>query len=540
MFDTKKKRIILAIIASFLFTSCGLIIGLDKKHNSVNLDIEKPHFSIVFSHSIMGETHPCGCRHFPLGGLPQVAGLFHKLKKDKDIVYVDTGDMLFPSTVVPSHISNSLAFAALNLAKGLDKIGLNFMLIGDQDLALGWGFLNKVKKEVSFDFLISNLKDPKKVPHKKFVTIDFNEKKIFMLGIVSPESMRPEYATDFITPEKAMPELLTQLAEQGYDKNNKNHQLIVLSHAGMDADKVFAKAYPQINWIIGAHSQSFTNYPEEVGKTNIVQVLSKNHYIGEVLIASGEAKLEKPFVYHEMREQLEKELKPNPFTQYIADHKSKLEQIRDEEQKAFSTIISGNKRLSTAKSCLECHADTSAHWQNAPHSISYASLIIAKEPNNTTCIKCHSLGMGDPAGFVNINDMVSFDKEVVKKNPHHQKKYWEEVKKAFTGIESIRKLPKSKIKRLSQKWHKIDEKFKVEHNFSNVQCLNCHDQHPDHPFSVGETKTETQKFESMKKNCLSCHTPEQSPEWYGKDKRGIQSRIEDSLIKEKFKEIMAK
>ena len=32
------------------------------------------HIKIVFSHNINGETHPCGCRKFPLGGLPQIAG----------------------------------------------------------------------------------------------------------------------------------------------------------------------------------------------------------------------------------------------------------------------------------------------------------------------------------------------------------------------------------------------------------------------------------------------------------------------------------
>ena len=69
---------------TILIASCGFIISLDKKYNSESLDISKEQYSIVFSHSLSGETHPCGCRHFPLGGLPQVAGLHSKLKKEKE------------------------------------------------------------------------------------------------------------------------------------------------------------------------------------------------------------------------------------------------------------------------------------------------------------------------------------------------------------------------------------------------------------------------------------------------------------------------
>jgi len=536
------KKIVAGALLGLSLVSCGLIIGLDKKHNATSVDIDKKHFSIVFSHSVSGETHPCGCRHHPLGGLPQVAGKLHDLKKSKDIFYVDTGDLLFPSNVVPSHIEKSLSFAALNLAKGLDKIGLKYFVPGDQDLALGWPFLKTVLKEVKFELLISNLANEKTIAHKKFVKIKFGKKKIYMVGLVHPEAFNNrKLSKDFISPTTAMPKLLNELKAQGYDNKNKNDLLVVLSHAGMDADEVLAKKFPQIDWVIGAHSQSFTNFPNEVGKTKLVQVLSKNHYFGEVMIADEGQEIKEPFKYHEMREQVSELLKDNPWTKFINDHKTKLEVIREQEQKMFSSFSSEHKKLATAQSCLECHQDQSDHWQQTAHSVSFASLINANEANNTTCIKCHSLGLDDKAGFVNFNDMVAFkgkDQKKEKEFKAHQDKYWKEVKNAFKGVESVRKESKKSIKRLSDKWIAIDKKFGVEHSFANVQCLNCHAQHPDHPFSVGEgEKTPEKKFQAMKDRCLSCHTPEQAPEWYGKDKRGIQSRIDDGKIRQMMKKI---
>lgn len=538
IFQKNIKRWILGSTLTLSLASCGFLIGLDKKFNAESLDISKEHFSIVFSHSISGETHPCGCRHHPLGGLPQVAGIMEDLKKKKDFIYIDTGDMLFPSNIVPNHIQKSLAYSAEKLALGLDKIGLQYMVPGDQDFALGVGFLKEILGKVKFKLLVSNFSDPKLIPHKKFLKINFGKKKVFILGVVDPQTMPSKMRSIFSPIQQVFPKLLKDLADQGYESSNKNHELIVLSHSGMDADEVLAKKHPQINWIIGAHSQSFTNFPNEVGKTKLVQVLSKNHYIGEVMIAGEKQKFEEPFKYHEMREQVSELLKDNPWHKYIADIKTESEKIREEEQKAFTSFSSEVKKLATTKTCLECHQDQTDHWQKTPHAISFASLINANEMNNTTCIKCHSLGLGDKAGFVNFNDMVGFNLEDHKKFKTHQDKYWKEVKKAFAGVESVRKESKKNIQRLSKEWMKIDEKFNVEHNFANVQCLNCHTQDPEHPFAVGEgDRTVEQKYTGMKNKCLSCHTPEQSPEWYGKDKRGIQSKIDDKIIRSMMKKI---
>ena len=75
------KKLAMLYMAFFLLSSCSFII--EKFINDESYDVvglKKKKLSIVFSHNVHGETHPCGCRHFPLGGLPQVAGQIKSIK----------------------------------------------------------------------------------------------------------------------------------------------------------------------------------------------------------------------------------------------------------------------------------------------------------------------------------------------------------------------------------------------------------------------------------------------------------------------------
>lgn len=517
------KEILLLLILTIL-SSCDSFIKLSEKNKADEFNISKPHFSVVFSHSIMGETHPCGCRHFPLGGLPQVAGLMHELQNEKDIFYVDIGDTFFPSTKIPPFIEDSLVFAAQNLALGLDQLGLKYLTPGDQDFAMGWSFLNDLSNKVKFQFLISNLANEALIKHKKNAIIHFGSKSIFLLGFVDPRVMQQEFQKDFLPISTALKANIEELKKNGYDEKNPNHQLIVLSHSGIESDEELAKLFPNITWIIGSHTQSFTNNPVEVGSTKIVQVLSKNHYIGEIMIADDKVQISEPFKYHEIRDDLKSKLDPNPFIAFIQNHKTKLEAIRDTEQKKFSTNTS-QVVLKTASSCIECHSDKKDHWQETKHSIAFGTLLLKGEQNNTACMGCHSVGLGSAGGYINFKDIVSM------KDESRTDAYWEEVKKAFSGVESVRSLKDHQVKKISLNLEKIDAKFEVSKNFSNVQCLNCHSQHPDHPFAVGEGEVSSEvKKQNLVNNCLACHTKEQSPEWYEKTSKGLSGDVQHQKI----------
>jgi hypothetical protein len=497
-----------------LLSSCSFFIDKIDEHSAVNKKSDSPNkFSIVFSHNISGETHPCGCRNFPLGGLPQVAGLFAKISRSSEMLYVDTGDTFFPSSAVPQTMKDSLTFAANNLAIGLEQVGLKYFIPGDQDFAMGLEFLQNLAKTRKFEFLIGNLRDPSLLKNKRFAVIEKDKSKIFLTGLVDPETFNGAYADLFIDTKSVMPSLLKDIQEAGYEKNNPYHRLIILSHAGIENDEILAKAYPFIDWIIGAHSQSFLRFSRDEGNVKMVQTLSKNHYVGDIQIDLNSKKQTDTYVLHEIREELEEELKPNPMRSFIDQHKNKMNDIQINEQAKMGMgkalldqTHKNNAPYKSAGDCMTCHKVQGDFWQETPHSIAYTTLLNANEANNLSCIGCHSLGLNDPKGFRTQSDMVT------SKMPHKSflPKYWNEVKNLGSSIESVRKLTKEEIKKTNVQWNQLDKKMLVTRNLANVQCLNCHGVDKAHP----NVKTDQKIAHSVQNSCLNCHTPDQSPEWY--------------------------
>jgi Cytochrome c554 and c-prime len=506
------KKYLLPI--ALLLTSCSFFVSkIDESDTQKSANPKK--FSVLFSHNISGETHPCGCRNFPLGGLPQVAGLFANISIDSETLYVDTGDTFFPSSVIPKTMEDSLSFAARNLALGLDQVGLKYFVPGDQDFAMGIEFLREIANARQFQFLISNLADENLIKHQRFAVVDRGQSKIFLVGLVDPEAFNGPVADYFVTPKLALPKVIDEIKTAGYEKGNPYHRLIVLSHAGIDPDELLAKEFPFIDWIIGAHSQSFLRFSKDVENVKMVQTLSKNHYVGDIQIDLNSEKKTDTYVLHEVRDELEKNLSPNPMRSFIDDHKTKMNDLQIKEQSkmgmdpaALHKELNANvKKFKTAGTCIECHKAQGDFWMATPHSIAYTTLININEANNLSCVGCHSLGLADPKGFSSQKDMVTFK----TKSPLQ---YWNEVKKLGSHIESVRKLPSAEIKKTSVQWFALDKKAHVKENFANVQCLNCHTQADTHPMKNDTVADSAAHTGMMKNKCLSCHTPDQSPEWY--------------------------
>lgn len=506
------KKYLLPLLLTL--ASCSFFIAKIDEGEVKKAAVEKK-LSLVFSHNLSGETHPCGCRNFPLGGLPQVAGLFAKIGVDSEMLYVDTGDAFFPSSVVPATMKDSLTFAARNLALGLDQLGLKYFVPGDQDFAMGLGFLQELSNTRKFQFLISNLTDPSIIKHTRFAAIERDKSKIFLVGIVDPETFNGEAANYFAPPMEALSKVIDEVVAAGYQKNNPYHRLVVLSHSGIDPDEKLAKAFPFIDWIIGAHSQSFLRYSKDEGNVKIVQTLSKNHYIGDIKIDLNSKKQTDTYELHEVRDELAANLSPNPMQAFIDDHKTKMNDLQIKEQSRMgidSAVIHDQihkdvKKFKTAASCVECHKPQADFWQATPHSIAYTTLINVNEANNLSCVGCHSLGLADPKGFATVQTMVTFK----NKKPMD---YWLEVKNLGSKIESVRKLPPAEIKKTSVAWFALDKKHGVKENFANVQCLNCHTQQDSHPQYIDPKVEVVTRNNQIKNKCLSCHTADQSPEWY--------------------------
>jgi nitrate/TMAO reductase-like tetraheme cytochrome c subunit len=527
-------RIIMKLLILFLFLMLGSCQFGDNKKDDLPYDvikIKQNEFSLYFSHNINGETHPCGCHQFPRGGLAQLQGLMHQLKDPKRAsLYVDIGDTFFPSSVIPKNRENSLLFTAQTIAQSFDLLGLRYLVPGDQDFALEETILSSLQADRKFRFLISNLSNPNHLRHKSWSLIEHQDFRLYIVALVDPKIIPSRFAHLFYPTTEGMQKVLPEITEYGYQSENPKHQLIVLSHAGMSADRKLAQEFPQINWIVGSHSSSFTQVPNKEGQTTLVQVLSRNHFLGEVRFQLSGSSIESQFVMHEIKDDLDKVLDPNPMSKLVDAYLVRLSEIQKDEQKlALQQRDIPQHPLNTANSCLDCHGDQHSFWEKQRHSLAYLTLVRAGQSFDLSCIQCHSVGANTDRGFHTAEEMIIVDpkrahESIQKENAEAQRgAYWEEFRKAFANPPTLSSASEQEIFQLRQQWTSLDKKHGVTHQFANVQCLNCHDQHNDHPFHISSEPRPTPEMRrlSIENKCLDCHNHDQSPAWYLQKENGL-------------------
>lgn len=516
-------RLLLSLL--FLLISCDQFVkSTDGEYFNEYKGSEKKDIQIIFSHNINGETHPCGCRNFPLGGLPQAYGVVKSEEKKSPTLYVDSGDTFFPSPIIAEFLLKSSKYTADKIAQALSMQGLAFMTPGDQDFALGAEFLAGLQKKHNLTFLLSNAKKDFKVPHKKLIHIKQGDIDLYFIGVLDPSLLKPEMRSSFVSPDQILKSAIEEIKKKSSDK--KTRRIILMSHSGLEVDRALAKQFKDIDWIIGAHSQSYLRFSEDVGTTQIGQVLSRNHFLGKITIPQVSQKKDK-YEIIEARDETKDLIKKNPMISWLTVYKSELDKIQESEQNSIGVSATFD-HLPTSKNCMECHTKQGEFWQGTAHSISFKTLIDAKAANNTTCIGCHSVGYKDAKGYLIPKKIVISDKEKFDITT-----YWSEFNsKIKLPGKSVRDLSSKERLGVAKEWAKHDTKFEVTHNFANVQCLNCHVQTNDHPFdTANKLKPDYQKA------CLNCHTADQSPEWYTKDAKGLADKPNVDYISKKIKDV---
>ena len=73
--------------------------------------------------------------------------------------------------------------------------------------------------------------------------------------------------------------------------SNKADIFVLLSHNGFDIDQSIAQKIDGLDIIVGSHSQSSIEFPEEVNGTLIVQAGKAGYYIGVVDVSMKDGKV---------------------------------------------------------------------------------------------------------------------------------------------------------------------------------------------------------------------------------------------------------
>jgi peroxiredoxin len=238
--------------------------------------------AIFFTNSANGYMESCDCPDNPYGGIVRCATyLKQQRQKYTENLLFDSGD------IFPPRCSPALTECLL---KSYELLNYDAVGIGDQEISIE-NFLN-IYRNYKIPFISSNLNYCEgdvcnfMTPHEKF--IEKAGKKIAILSIVSPDVFDlypPEFTTKYVI-------LPVKDTISGFISQNKGKYdlLILISHSGFDIDKQIAADFPDIDVIIGGHSQTKLLEPCKIGKTLIVQAGQDARNIGKLILKLDDAR----------------------------------------------------------------------------------------------------------------------------------------------------------------------------------------------------------------------------------------------------------
>ena len=233
---------------------------------------------ILHTNNTNGALENCYCPDRPYGSVEKrsiyVSNFF---KKHPNSILVDAGDIF---TMAHRSYKDSL------MAEAYKLLPYDAILYGDQELTMDSKTLDNLTDQMAVSVVSTNLKRKGVVPSK---IINRRGVKVAVLGVMD------EYAVKYYPKEiKEKIELLNPVESIKNEMDllsNKADIFVLLSHNGFDIDQNIAQKIDGLDIIVGSHSQSSIESPEEVNGTLIVQAGKAGYYIGVVDISMKDGKV---------------------------------------------------------------------------------------------------------------------------------------------------------------------------------------------------------------------------------------------------------
>ncbi len=156
------------------------------------------------------------------------------------------------------------------------------MALGNHEFDWGQDVLHSMISSASFPVVSANVSESAggAIPGvKPYVLLKRKDVQIAVIGVTTPEtyySTKPDNVAGltFVSPEKVLPALIGRVRAEGASI------VIVLSHMGLDADRLMAREVSGIDVIVGGHSHTAIKDPVVESGTVIVQAGSNGIYLG--------------------------------------------------------------------------------------------------------------------------------------------------------------------------------------------------------------------------------------------------------------------
>jgi 2',3'-cyclic-nucleotide 2'-phosphodiesterase (5'-nucleotidase family) len=247
----------------------------------LNLPASGADLIIIYSNNTNGILENCQCPDHAYGALEKRATVIDSFRtKYQNVLLLDAGDILDIRQNTLLHSSIVHAYEILKY---------DALTCGDQDFVEGPEFFKKLEDHPHLPLVSTNILRGRDVIGQEYIIKTFGRLRIGITGTIHPGFYRylnieSQKSFIFIEQISALRKILGEL-------RSKCDYLILLSHSGYENDLKLAEQFPQIDLIVGGHSQTLLSEEEKRGFTCIVQAGENGYRLGILSLRFEENKL---------------------------------------------------------------------------------------------------------------------------------------------------------------------------------------------------------------------------------------------------------
>ena len=329
-----------------------------------------------------------------LGGLyKRITYLNDYRKTHKDLVVVDSGDLLNEHYTIKDSFMPSARLKADLIAKIYKELGIDAIDVGELELALGVDFLKELEKKYDLPFISANIvNDKDQLVFKPYVIKKVGNLKVGIIGIMGNSSDVSKKMKDIVGTSLSVLDPFKTTEKVVNELKGKADFIIVLTHEIMNPNWKIARQIKGVDVIVGGHQKLKLKTPYSPNNTYIVESGEKGQYQGmlEVKIAPDGTKTATNLLVP-----MSDKIPNNPKV------KAMIDQFNQDVTKLYTTGTNEKKDTVTPKSieCKECHEDAYTVWQNSKHAKAFQTLIDKGRQFNPDCLVCHTTRFEEPGGF---------------------------------------------------------------------------------------------------------------------------------------------
>ena len=248
---------------------------------------EEPyHLTILHTNDIHGQFNPL--KATGIEGEPEIGGfeaLSYYVARERSGVenslLLDAGDLMTGSVICEFEYENAYGGALIAM---MNRIGYDGMVPGNHEFDISADNLRALNKIAEFPIICANMyKGDESITDKLFEIYDFGDFRVGVIGLTY-YPMRGMAADpnlegfDTLEPVHVADSLAAEL-------DPVTDVIIILSHLGLDEDRLLADSVTGIDLIVGGHSHTELFEPEIVNGVIMVQAGSQCRYLGKLNIS---------------------------------------------------------------------------------------------------------------------------------------------------------------------------------------------------------------------------------------------------------------